>query len=117
MPVDAFITTQDRTAISYLMKPLADQMQRTFRYCGVYLAVVPSYIGGFMALTWVSQDAILGDPAKWAGLENAFAASLSVAPAFFSWLALAGERRRRRAAGEERGDDRRRHFDAAVLGL
>lgn len=51
------------------------QMQRTFRYCGVYVAVVPSYIGGFMALTWVSQDAILGDPAKWAGLETAFAAA------------------------------------------
>ncbi len=51
------------------------QMQRTFRYCGVYLAVVPSYIGGFMALTWVSQDAILGDPAKMAGLETAFAAA------------------------------------------
>ncbi len=51
------------------------QMQRTFRYCGVYVAVVPSYIGGFMALTWVSQDAVLGDPAKWAGLETAFAAA------------------------------------------
>jgi len=51
------------------------QMQRTFRYCGVYLAVVPSYIGGFMALTWVSNDAILGDPAKWANLETSFAAS------------------------------------------
>jgi spermidine synthase len=36
---------------------------------------VPSYIGGFMALTWVSQDAILGDPAKWAGVETAFAAA------------------------------------------
>ncbi len=51
------------------------QMQRTFRYCGVYLAVVPSYIGGFMALTWVSNDAILGDPAKWQGLETTFAAA------------------------------------------
>jgi spermidine synthase len=51
------------------------QMQRTFRYCGVYLAVVPSYIGGFMALTWVSNDTVLGDPAKWAGLETAFAAA------------------------------------------
>jgi spermidine synthase len=51
------------------------QMQRTFRYCGVYLAVVPSYIGGFMALTWVSNGAILGDPAKWQGLETAFAAA------------------------------------------
>ncbi|MFM9863138.1 MAG: polyamine aminopropyltransferase [Micropepsaceae bacterium] len=51
------------------------QMQRTFRYSGVYLAVVPSYIGGFMALTWVSNDAILGDPAKWQGLETAFNAA------------------------------------------
>lgn len=51
------------------------QMQRTFRYCGVYLAVVPSYIGGFMALTWVSNEAVLGNPANWAGLETAFAAA------------------------------------------
>ncbi len=51
------------------------QMQRTFKYCGVYLAVVPSYIGGFMALTWVSNDIVLGDPAKWAGLDTAFAAA------------------------------------------
>jgi spermidine synthase len=51
------------------------QMQRTFRYSGVYLAVVPSYIGGFMALTWVSNDAILGDPAKWVGLEATFNAA------------------------------------------
>ena len=51
------------------------QMQRTFRYSGVYLAVVPSYIGGFMALTWVSNDAILGDPAKQAALDAAFAAA------------------------------------------
>ena len=51
------------------------QMQRTFRYCGVYLAVVPTYIGGFMALTWASNESILGDPAKWNGLEAAFAAA------------------------------------------
>ena len=51
------------------------QMKRTFRYCGVYLAVVPSYIGGFMALTWVSNDTVLGDPAKWNNLETTFAAS------------------------------------------
>ncbi|MEQ1753761.1 MAG: polyamine aminopropyltransferase [Micropepsaceae bacterium] len=51
------------------------QMQKTFRYCGVYLAVVPSYIGGFMALTWVSNDAILGNPARWTSLEANFAAS------------------------------------------
>ena len=46
-----------------------------FRYSGVYLAVVPSYIGGFMALTWVSNDAVLGDPSRWQGLDTAFAAS------------------------------------------
>jgi spermidine synthase len=51
-----------------------EQMKRTFRFAGVYLAVVPSYIGGFMALTWASNDAVLGDPAKWTGLEAAFAA-------------------------------------------
>jgi spermidine synthase len=51
-----------------------EQMKRTFRYSGVYLAVVPSYIGGFMALTWASSDAVLGDPANWVGLEQAFAA-------------------------------------------
>jgi spermidine synthase len=51
-----------------------DQMKRTFRYSGVYLAVVPSYIGGFMALTWASNDAVLGDPAGWEGLEQRFAA-------------------------------------------
>jgi spermidine synthase len=51
-----------------------EQMKRTFRYSGVYLAVVPSYIGGFMALTWASNDAVLGDPANWVGLEQAFAA-------------------------------------------
>ncbi|HAH09026.1 MAG TPA: polyamine aminopropyltransferase [Alphaproteobacteria bacterium] len=51
-----------------------EQMKRTFRYCGVYLAVVPSYIGGFMALTWASSDSVLGDPVEWGGLEERFAA-------------------------------------------
>jgi spermidine synthase len=51
-----------------------EQMKRTFRFSGVYLAVVPSYIGGFMALTWASNDAVLGDPAKWSALEAQFAA-------------------------------------------
>lgn len=51
------------------------QMARTFRYCGVYLAVVPSYIGGFMALTWASNDTVLGDPAKFDAAAARFAAS------------------------------------------
>jgi HlyD family secretion protein len=31
MPVEAFIMTGDRTVLSYLLKPLADQMTKTFR--------------------------------------------------------------------------------------
>jgi len=31
MPVEVFISTEERTAISYLMKPVTDQMQRVFR--------------------------------------------------------------------------------------
>ena len=31
MPVEAFIKKQDRTVISYLVKPLTDQMQRALR--------------------------------------------------------------------------------------
>jgi len=31
MPVESFIKTTDRTVISYLMKPLSDQIQRAFR--------------------------------------------------------------------------------------
>ncbi|MGD9537874.1 MAG: polyamine aminopropyltransferase [Alphaproteobacteria bacterium] len=33
---------------------------RLFRHHGVYLCVVPTYIGGFMALTWFGRDAALG---------------------------------------------------------
>jgi HlyD family secretion protein len=31
MPVEVFLRTADRTLLSYLMKPLADQLHRTFR--------------------------------------------------------------------------------------
>ena len=31
MPVEAFIKTQDRTVMSYLVKPLTDQMHRALR--------------------------------------------------------------------------------------
>lgn len=51
-----------------------EQMKRTFQFSGVYLAVVPSYIGGFMALTWASNDAVLGNPVNWGDLEAQFAA-------------------------------------------
>jgi hypothetical protein len=31
MPVEVFVSTQERTAASYLMKPFTDQMNRAFR--------------------------------------------------------------------------------------
>ena len=31
MPVESFIKTDDRTVLSYLMKPLSDQIMRAFR--------------------------------------------------------------------------------------
>ncbi len=31
MPVEAFIRTDDRTVVSYLMKPLNDQIMKAFR--------------------------------------------------------------------------------------
>jgi HlyD family secretion protein len=31
MPVEAFIQTGERTMLSYLVKPLHDQLKRTFR--------------------------------------------------------------------------------------
>jgi HlyD family secretion protein len=31
MPVETFIETEQRTVISYLLKPLSDQVMRTFR--------------------------------------------------------------------------------------
>jgi HlyD family secretion protein len=31
MPVEAFIQTESRTVLSYLLKPLRDQVMRTFR--------------------------------------------------------------------------------------
>ena len=36
------------------------QLGRTFNKRGVYLAVTPSYVGGFMALTWGSRNLELG---------------------------------------------------------
>jgi HlyD family secretion protein len=31
MPAEAFISTHERTALSYLLKPLSDQVTRAFR--------------------------------------------------------------------------------------
>ena len=42
-------------------------LKSTFNYSGVYLTVVPTYIGGYMALTW-SSDKI--DISKKVNLNN-----------------------------------------------
>jgi spermidine synthase len=39
------------------------QFARLFAQHGVYLSVVPTYIGGFMALTWFARDLALGTTA------------------------------------------------------
>lgn len=51
------------------------QLGRSFAQCGVYLTVVPSYIGGYMALTWASNDAALGRPQAIAAARKAFKAA------------------------------------------
>jgi spermidine synthase len=46
-------------------------LARFFPASGLYLTVVPTYIGGYMALSWASKGARLGDPA---GIRKAQAA-------------------------------------------
>lgn len=48
------------------------QLRKFFTHTGVYLTVVPSYIGGFMALTWASNDARLGTAKGIAAAAKAF---------------------------------------------
>jgi spermidine synthase len=47
------------------------ELKRFFPQSGLYLTVVPTYIGGFMALSWAGKGARLGTPA---GLKRAAAA-------------------------------------------
>jgi spermidine synthase len=48
------------------------ELQRFFPKCGLYLSVVPTYIGGFMALSWACKGSkTLGTPA---GIRKATAA-------------------------------------------
>jgi spermidine synthase len=53
--------------VAYALKELA----ATFPRSGLYLTVVPTYVGGFMALTWAGKGRRLGTPA---GLRRARAA-------------------------------------------
>ena len=47
------------------------ELRQFFARSGLYLTVVPSYIGGFMALSWASKGQRLGTPA---GVRRAAAA-------------------------------------------
>jgi len=47
------------------------ELRASFPQCGLYLTVVPTYIGGFMALSWAGKGMRLGKPA---GIKRARAA-------------------------------------------
>ena len=47
-----------------------NELKQFFPASGLYLTVVPSYVGGFMALSWAGTGASLGSPA---GIKRAAA--------------------------------------------
>lgn len=51
------------------------ELRGSFLQCGLYLAVVPTYIGGFMALSWAGKGKRLGTPVGLKRARAAFAAS------------------------------------------
>ncbi|HEX4077777.1 MAG TPA: polyamine aminopropyltransferase [Rhizomicrobium sp.] len=51
------------------------ELRAAFPQCGLYLTVVPTYIGGFMALAWAGKSKRLGTPAGIKRARLAFAAS------------------------------------------
>ena len=50
-----------------------NELKEFFPQSGLYLTVVPSYIGGFMALSWAGKGKKLGTPAGIAKAKKAFA--------------------------------------------
>lgn len=62
----------------YQPQEIADalsELRGSFPQCGLYLTVVPSYIGGFMALAWAGKGKRLGTAAGLKRARAAFAAS------------------------------------------
>jgi spermidine synthase len=51
------------------------ELSASFPQCGLYLTVVPTYIGGFMALSWAGKGKRLGTPAGLKRARGAFAAA------------------------------------------
>jgi len=49
------------------------ELRRHFPLCGLYLTVVPTYIGGYMALSWAGTDKPLGTDAGIAAAARRFA--------------------------------------------
>ena len=49
------------------------ELEEFFPHSGLYLSVVPTYIGGFMALSWAGTKKRLGTPAGIARARKAFA--------------------------------------------
>ena len=56
------------------LKETMQQLSRTFRHVGTVLTVVPTYVGGYMGLTWASNGTRLGD-APAAAIAEAYAKS------------------------------------------
>lgn len=50
----------------------AKQIAAVFEVSGLFLTVVPTYIGGYMALTWASRGFRLGDPNRLAAVREQF---------------------------------------------
>lgn len=51
------------------------QLNDVFRHHGLYLIVVPTYVGGFLAVTWASEDTELGRTVSLETLKQRFAQS------------------------------------------
>jgi spermidine synthase len=48
------------------------ELARAFKHTGVMLTVVPTYVGGYMALSWASNGHVLGSPEGLARAREAF---------------------------------------------
>ncbi|MGB0920072.1 MAG: polyamine aminopropyltransferase [Alphaproteobacteria bacterium] len=49
------------------------ELNTVFDQTGTYLTVTPTYVGGFMALTWASRGAVLGNSVKARDIADRFA--------------------------------------------
>ena len=74
---DGFATFQTGVPF-YQPREITDalsELRACFSQCGLFLTVVPTYIGGFMALSWAGKSKRLGTPAGLKRARAAFAAA------------------------------------------